>query len=228
MIKTDYMRHDDVYQRKRNKPEYAGWNKHEEVARNWEMTWMPLMQKETFLSQGRLLELGCGAGNLSVAFAKLGYEVTGVDIAPAAIDWAIKNAEAGNIDVNFLQGDVLNLVDFAEASFDIALDGYCLHCIVGRDRAHFLQSARRILKVGGIFVTCTMCNQVPDTKYFRECFDPKSCCMMHGDIAVRYIGDSNDILQEIMLAGFKLLEVQVVPPTYEEDLADLRVIAEKI
>ena len=36
---------------------------------------------------GRVLELGCGAGDLSLALAEHGYEVHGVDIAPTAIDF---------------------------------------------------------------------------------------------------------------------------------------------
>jgi hypothetical protein len=50
---------------------------------------------------------------------------------------------------------------------------------------------------------------------------------MHDGLATRYIGDSNDILQEIIHAEFRVLDVEVLPPRNQEDLADLRVIAEK-
>ncbi|MCL1489479.1 MAG: hypothetical protein M1G31_01820 [Pseudanabaena sp. Salubria-1] len=35
--------------------------------------------------------------------------------------------------------------------------------------------------------------------------------IIHDGIANRYIGDSNDILQEIMQAGFRVLDVEIVP-----------------
>ncbi|MEM6255111.1 MAG: class I SAM-dependent methyltransferase [Cyanobacteria bacterium P01_D01_bin.156] len=228
-MRTHYIGHDQAYQRRRDDPEYAGWIKHEEVAEDWQSTWQPLMEKRAFPnSQGKLLELGCGAGNVSIAFAHAGYEVTGIDIAPTAIAWAAENAAKANVHVNFLQGNVLELADIADASFDIALDGHCFHCIIGRDRTRFLQAAHRVLKVGGILTICTMCNEVPKTEYFQEHFDPQSRCCIHGDIASRYIGHSNDILQEVMSAGFQLLDVELVPPRHQEDLADLQLIAERI
>ena len=224
-MRTDYLLHDGAYQRRRNDSEYAGWSKHEEVAETWRLIWQPLMAKRVFPNQGKLLELGCGAGNVSIGFAQVGYEVTGVDIAPTAISWAIENAAEANVSINFLQGDVLELTGIADDSFDVVLDGHCFHCIIGEDRARFLQSARHVLRVGGILAISTMCNQVPDTKFFRENFDPQSRCMMRGDVATRYIGDSNDILAEIMSAGFRLLDVDIMTPQHQEDLADLRLLA---
>lgn len=226
-MRTNYIGHDHAYQRKRDDPAYAGWNTHQEVAGDWPSTWQPLMEKRSFPNHGQLLELGCGAGNVSIAFAQTGYAVTGVDIAPTAISWATNNAARANVNVHFLQGNVLELTQIADASFDVALDGRCLHCIIGSDRTRFFQAARRVLKVGGILAVCTMCNDVPDTSYFQKCFDPQSRCLMHDDIATRYIGDSNDIVQEVMLAGFRVLDVEVLPPKHQEDLADLQLIAER-
>ena len=187
-----------------------------------------MIQRQPFPTTGKLLELGCGAGNLSIKFAQLGYDVTGVDIAPTAIDWARENVANANVDVTFLQNDVLILPAIADVSFDIALDGHCFHCIIGSDRSQFLQTAHRILKPSGILIINTMCNQVPKNAKWLDQFDPKSRCLMHGDIATRYIGDSNDILQEIINASFRIMSAEISPPKHSEDLADLQVIAEKI
>ena len=224
-MKTDYQGHDHAYRRKRNDPDYAGWIKHDELAENWSLSWRPLLQKKAFPKQGKLLEMGCGAGNLSINFAQAGYEVTGVDIAPTAIDWAIENAAKAEVKITFIQGDVLEGTEIADGSFDIALDGYCFHCIIGRDRAQFLRTAHRILKNNGILVINTMCNEVPLS--WRDRFNSQTRCLMRNGLATRYIGDSNDILQEIIHAEFKILDVELVPPKHQEDLADLQVIAEK-
>jgi len=59
---------------------------------DYESRWLPLISQA--LSQGhvsrggRLLEMGCGAGNLTVWLAGQGFEVCGVDISPTAISWA--------------------------------------------------------------------------------------------------------------------------------------------
>ncbi|MGF1524876.1 MAG: class I SAM-dependent methyltransferase [Leptolyngbyaceae cyanobacterium] len=227
-MRTDYAGHDRAYQRKRKDPAYAGWIKHDELNEDWQLSWQLLIQKNAFLKQGHLLELGCGAGNISLQLAKQGYEVVGIDIAPTAIDWAIENAAQADIEATFLVGNVLTLAEIEDASFDIALDGRCFHCIIGSDRWQFLQSAHRVLKANGILAINTMCDQVPDTPHFQERFDPQSRCVMRDGIATRYIGESNSILQEIIQAGFKLLDVEVYPPKHQEDLADLHVIAKRI
>lgn len=58
-------------------------------------------------------------------------------------------------------------------------------------------------------------------------FDPQTDCILHKDVATRYIGDSNNALQEIIQADFQILDVKVVSPSGEEDAADLQVIATK-
>jgi ubiquinone/menaquinone biosynthesis C-methylase UbiE len=194
---------------------------------DWQLSWQPLTQTRAFPQQGSLLELGCGAGNLSIYFARAGYTVTGVDIAPTAISWARENAAEAKADIHFILGDVLHLDEVKDETFDIALDGRCFHCIIGEDRIQFLKTARRVLKHHGILLLNTMCNEVPQSDYWQEHFDPQTRCVMHGDLATRYIGYSNDILQEIILAGFRILYVDVLPPSDKEELADLRVIAEK-
>jgi ubiquinone/menaquinone biosynthesis C-methylase UbiE len=226
-MQTDYAAHDRLYQARRHDPSYVGWVKHQEFADDWQLIWQPLMQKTAFPPQGKLLELGCGAGNVSINLAQQGYAVTGIDIAPTAIAWAIDNAKVANVNANFLVGDVVTLSEIPDAAFDIALDGHCLHCIIGDDRAQFLRSVDRILRVGGIFTVCTMCNEIPDIPEFQATFDRQSRCTIHDGIATRYIGDSNQILQEIIQAGFRILDVELIAPKQPEDLADLWVIAQK-
>ena len=226
-MKTDYAGHDRAYQRRRDDPEYVGWIRGDELAEDWKLVWGPLIRKKAFPPRGKLLELGCGAGNLSVHLAQAGYCVTGVDIAPTAINWAIENATKANVNARFLQDDVLVLAEIPDASFDIALDGRCYHCIIGDDRDRFLQAARRVLKPGGVLTVCSMCDAGPDTPFWRDHFDPESGCLIQDGIATRYIGDSDDILQEIMHADFKVVDVELFPPKHEEDLADLVLIAAK-
>jgi 2-polyprenyl-3-methyl-5-hydroxy-6-metoxy-1,4-benzoquinol methylase len=226
-MRTDYAGHDRTYQRKRNDPDYVGWLKRDELAEDWQLSWQPLIQRNAFPKQGRLLELGCGAGNLSIYFAQAGYKVTGIDIAPTAISWAIENATKANVEVTFIQGDVLELAEIPSKSFDTVLDGRCFHCIIGNDRARFLRTAHRILNHNGILAINTMCNEIPMTAYWSDHFDSETRCTIHDGLATRYVGNSNDILQEIIHAEFRILDVEILLPKNQDELADLQVIAEK-
>ncbi|MEM9807448.1 MAG: hypothetical protein AAF959_19465, partial [Cyanobacteria bacterium P01_D01_bin.56] len=79
----------------------------------------------------------------------------------------------------------------------------------------------------GVLAISTMCNEVPTEAYWQEHFDPPSRCLIHGDLATRYIGDSNNILKEVINAGFRILSMEILPPRHSEDLADLQLVAIK-
>lgn len=98
-------------------------------------------------SSGKLLELGCGAGNLSIALSNRGFDVFGVDFSESAIEWAKDNARQASKIIDFRVADVTNLSCFADGSFDVLYDGNCLHCIIGdSSRTVALAEWKRILK----------------------------------------------------------------------------------
>lgn len=65
----------------------------------------------------KLLDVACGTGNQSLPAAKLGADVTGIDIAPNLIDQAKSNAEKAGLKIKFEVGDAESL-PYEEASFD--------------------------------------------------------------------------------------------------------------
>jgi SAM-dependent methyltransferase len=58
----------------------------------------------------RALDLGCGTGTSSLALAKAGWQVTGVDFVPRAIRIARAKAKAAGVSVDFRVGDVTRLM----------------------------------------------------------------------------------------------------------------------
>lgn len=86
-MKIDYLGHDAVYRRLRTEGA-AGWDRAESDYEAQQANILKALEAGHAPRGGRLLELGCGAGNVSVRMAALGYDVTGVDIAPAAVAWA--------------------------------------------------------------------------------------------------------------------------------------------
>ncbi len=68
----------------------------------------------------RMLDVGCGAGQIAVPAARAGVIVTGVDIASNLIAKARERAAAEGVEVQFEEGDAEQLA-YPDASFDVTV-----------------------------------------------------------------------------------------------------------
>ncbi|OJF10038.1 methyltransferase type 11 [Couchioplanes caeruleus subsp. caeruleus] len=71
---------------------------------------------------GRALDVGCGRGQYTPELARRGWEATGVDYVPAAIEAA---RSKGVADVTYVVGDATDLVAAGLGTFDFFLDIGC-------------------------------------------------------------------------------------------------------
>src|SRR5512142_1709655 len=58
---------------------------------------------------GRAIDLGCGAGANAIFLAQHGFDVTGIDFAPAALELARKRARQAGARVNLVLDDLTHL-----------------------------------------------------------------------------------------------------------------------
>ena len=221
-IETDYLGHDTVYQRIQAN-NAIGWDPEEPSYQKM------LAQVKSALPPFRpgqtpkLLEIGCGAGNLSILLAQLGYEVTGVDISPTAVAWANDREKPAGLMTAFRIDDVVKLASCENQYFDVVIDGHCLHCIIGDDRELCLESILRVLKPGGTMVVVTMCGEVLDpTNKARQ---DASLNIVSNGVAVRHIGTQISITAEIRATEFEIKSVTVEPRENEASQDDLIVVA---
>lgn len=98
----------------------------------------------------RILELGCGGGQCSIAFARQGAIAAGIDLSDEQIAFARGLAAEHGVTVDFQQGDAADLSRFADASFDIVFSSYVLHYVPAIARC--LAEAARVLVPGGRLV----------------------------------------------------------------------------
>jgi ubiquinone/menaquinone biosynthesis C-methylase UbiE len=93
-----------------------------------------------------LLDLGCGAGENSVYFSKLGARCVASDYSPGMVDVALKLAEKNGVSV---EGRVINAmaIDYPDNSFDIIYAANLLHHIP--DPLITIREMHRVLKPGG-------------------------------------------------------------------------------
>lgn len=68
----------------------------------------------------RILDVACGAGQLSIPAARAGAKVTGIDIAPNLIEQARARAKAENLDAHFDEGDA-EMLPYEDNSFDLVI-----------------------------------------------------------------------------------------------------------
>lgn len=128
--KPDYATvHDKAYRARRERGE-PGWQDDESLKKTLS-TLQQELQRPFVPKSGKALELGCGAGDLTLELSRAGFQCTGVDLSPTAIDWAREKSRNAQFDVQFTVGNVLALPELEDSSFDLVLDGYCFHCIIG-------------------------------------------------------------------------------------------------
>ncbi|MGV0850797.1 class I SAM-dependent methyltransferase [Mycolicibacterium phlei] len=95
---------------------------------------------------GRVLDVGCGAGEHTILLTRLGYDVLGVDAAPTAVEVARRNAEAAGVDARFAVADAMNL----EPGYDTILDSALFHIFDADDRRRYVRSLHTACRPGGI------------------------------------------------------------------------------
>jgi len=76
----------------------------------------------------RALDIGCGTGTNSVWLAQQGFEATGVDLAPLAVERAKQRAHAAGVKAQFVAADVLHLPDLG-GPFAFFFDRGCYHAV---------------------------------------------------------------------------------------------------
>ena len=98
----------------------------------------------------RVLEIGCGGAQCSIAFAKQGAIVTAVDIAASELEYAQELAAQNKVTITFHQLNVENLSPNANKSQDIVFSACALPYV--DDLLSCFREVQRVLKEKGLFV----------------------------------------------------------------------------
>lgn len=99
-------------------------------------------------------ELGCGTGSNAVWLAEQGFDVTGIDISPTAIERARERAKAARVSVRFVQADATALPDLGPP-FDFFFDRGCYHAVRRVAAAGFLRELDRITAPRAVGIVLT-------------------------------------------------------------------------
>ena len=91
-----------------------------------------------------MLDLGCGAGHASVAFARQGAKVIAVDPSNAQLDRAREAADAAEVKVELQQAELAELAFVRADAIDVAFSAFALAEVVDLDRV--FRQVHRVLK----------------------------------------------------------------------------------
>jgi demethylmenaquinone methyltransferase/2-methoxy-6-polyprenyl-1,4-benzoquinol methylase len=171
---------------------------------------------------GKILDLGCGTGDLSVMLGILAdndVEITGLDYSVPMLERARQKAEkAGVADrVRFISGEANNL-PFSEGYFDCVGISFAFRNLTYKttlQRPH-LAEVKRVLKPGGRYVVVE--SSQPENRIIREIFhlyirlvvQPLGTVISGNKGAYRYLVESmsrfytpREVREMLLKAGFK-------------------------
>lgn len=186
--------------------EYDRWKKVYEMYPIKELPWELGRPREVLVEliesgkvkKGKALDICCGASTNTVYMASKGFEVSGIDISPRAIEIAKEKAKAAKVKIRFIVGNALHL-PFEDEEFDFIFDMGCFHHMLPDDRELFIKGVYRTLKAGGKYLlTCfsykngyswNNFTKEDIIRYFSDYFkieDIKHYASVEGDGVVRY------------------------------------------
>ncbi len=162
----------------------------------------------------RVLDLGCGDGTTALPAARLGADVTGIDIAPHMVAAGNRRAaQAGLTRLRFQEGDACNLEGVADGSFDLSISIF--GAMFGPRPFDVAREMVRVTKPGGRVV---MGNWIPNDPTFvsqllkvTSAFTPPP---PEGFISPMLWGVESHIVERFVAAGIPGARIRMTPDTY--------------
>jgi SAM-dependent methyltransferase len=123
----------------------VAWSQHEMDLRETRLTKAARLIAEE--PPGRLLDVGCGAGEFSARFLAAGWRVFGLDLVEGQVLRAVDRG------LRAVVGEVADSLPFRAGSIDLVFAGEIIEHLIDTDG--FLAEIRRVLRPGGTVILTT-------------------------------------------------------------------------
>lgn len=173
--------------------------------------------------EGKLLDLGCGAGRVSIGLWEEGFSsVLGTDLAESMVLESRQIADCLGCPFRFQREDATDL-SFPDESFDGAIFAFngLMQIPDRRVRGHALQQIYRVLRRGGIFCFSTLDRDDRlYSKVFEVADDPEHDLNQNQNLidfgdrhfstehgtTFMHVPLRSDVIEDLTAIGFELLE----------------------
>jgi SAM-dependent methyltransferase len=134
----------------------------------------------------RLADIACGTGNVAIPAARLGAQVTGVDLTPEHFNAARERAAEAGVDIDWIEGDA-EALDLPDSAFDRVTSTFGAQFAPRHQPV--ADELARICKSGGVIGMCNWTErgwagqfQRILATYFPEPQDFQDPAMLWGDV----------------------------------------------
>jgi SAM-dependent methyltransferase len=102
--------------------------------------------EQKVVQPGRAVELGCGTGTNAIYLAQQRFDVTGIDVAPTALERAKEKAVKAGVKVDWILADVLHPPKLEP--FQFIFDRGCYHGLRRQHAAEYVKAVRQLSRPG--------------------------------------------------------------------------------
>ncbi|OIJ16669.1 SAM-dependent methyltransferase [Anaerobacillus alkalilacustris] len=162
--------------------------------------WVSFVMKvmeECNVKQGKILDVGCGTGNISIPLSQKGYEITAVDLSEEMLIVAKEKSEMANTSIKFFQQDmreleglgsfdtIISLCDSInylnnEKEVEKTFEGVYNHL---NDQGIFIFDVHSIYKIESVFKGNTFAYNGEQISYIWECFESEESYSIEHDLS---------------------------------------------
>lgn len=123
-----------------------------------------------YSDKGKILDAGCGTGNFSIALAKKGYDVVGIDYAEGMLKRAREKKESAGIqNIELRRFDLEEKLIFPDACFDLVISIHTLYAVKNPEQA--IKEYHRVLRPNGRFILSELQQPIKILPVLKEARD---------------------------------------------------------
>ncbi len=172
---------------------------------------------ELLPAPGRVLDIGCGSGRLTVELERRGWQAVGIDTHAGRLD----QARARSSEVEWRLEDMDSPLRFRDGELDAVVSRCSM--MIGADPVATLREVRRVLRPGGVVLTAIWA-EPGQNRWFAE---PRAAVAdALGDAQAQFarafgrLGSGDELLEVHRAAGFGNARVEAVVEPVEPESAE--------